>query len=184
MAEGFSKERSMMAKGVFISLLLFHHLFNGSYLGNYSFSTLIIKNKETMSCLAEYARFCIAGFSFISAYGITVQFKKCKDDEIKNIQVATIKRIIKLMGSIFFIYLVAIIYAILIKRRNIDDIYNGSNFIYNVFYMVLDALGVGSFIGAPILNVSWWYLSYALFLILLMPIIYSLCKRYSIIIRI
>lgn len=174
--KGFSKESSLIAKGLFILFLLLHHVFAGGVIEIYEINTML--NPQILNNWQIYGKICLGGFSFISAYGITLQLMQAEDkcDIIK----VCIKRLIKLESSCCFVYLIAVIYKRYIIQESIRDFYRDRGGSFRPFAMLIDATGLADFFSMQRLNVRWWYLSFAIILIFSMPAFYWLYKKLKI----
>lgn len=93
-------------------------------------------------------------YVFISAYGIAKQGKELNKENIT-------RRIIKIIMPFLFVYILAAIYTII--NGNWSSIY-GNNWQSTVYFVFLDACGLANLFGTPTLNGTWWYMTLALFL--------------------
>lgn len=73
--KNFDKDCSLITKGLLIIFLLIHHLFIGDAYEKYNIISILPFRLFTDN-IAAYMKVCISGFAFISAYGITKQFRK------------------------------------------------------------------------------------------------------------
>lgn len=81
-------------------------------------------------------------------------------------------RYIKLMSNYWFIYVTgSIVYAIVF---NYADVY------INIKENIIDFFGVAFAFGTPSLNNTWWYMSFAIIQIFLMPIFIGFVKAHGI----
>lgn len=87
----------------------------------------------------------------------------------------TIKKYINLVGSFFFVYVLSFLTAV-IRKEELAVLYsNGEQSWFG--YGVIDALGMADFFHTPTLNVTWWYMSFAIIIICLFPILYILYDK-------
>lgn len=170
----FSKDTTMLCKGVFILFLLIHHVFAKEFVDIYNIS---LPFKNLFPDIIIYFKICIAGFAFLTAYGITNNFMKNEVNNNMYISICT-KRIIKLEFSIVIIYIMAILYKRFYLIQSIKEIYIKDG-LFNILYLVIDSLGFASYFGTGQINVTWWYLSYAIVLIFCMPFIFHMVEKYS-----
>lgn len=171
---GFTKKHSLILKGIMVVFLLFHHVFYGDNVATHGIILSGI-NENTFSILVIYGKLCLSGFAFISAYGIAKKLKVCEG--IQEYFGVCISRLIKLSASCLFVYFVAVIYKRLVVVQSIRDVYKDVNGVFHPVYMIIDALGCADLFGTPLINVTWWYFSYAILLICSMPAIYIVYKR-------
>ena len=72
----FDKRETAKAKGIAISLLLFHHLFYSQSRVDAGGIQLHFIPDTTLFRIGYYARICVWCFVFLSAYGLTAQYLK------------------------------------------------------------------------------------------------------------
>lgn len=177
--EGFTKEHSMVAKGVATLFLLFHHVFNF----NEESIKICLFSQEMHGNLMIYGKICLSIFTFISAYGITHQYMKVlgnKREQFREVVNITIRRFIKLEAACCFIYPIAVIYKRFVVHQGIRDVYSsvcGGGQQFRAIYMIIDMLGLANYFKTPMMNVTWWYLSLAILLIFALPAIFILYKK-------
>lgn len=169
----FSKKHSTMTKGILIILMLAHHLFFPGQIPMYEVHTLL-EGQTRIDQLILFFRICVAGFSFLSAYGITCTLKNSISHGTKTDMSVILKRVIKLESAAVIIYILAVLYMEFAMGQSVFTFYSpsGPDTAHSILCMFLDALGFASFMGSPLLNVTWWYLSYAILVIAIMPFLY------------
>lgn len=175
----FTKRETNFCKGIAIFLMLFYHLFNdyeeyAGYPVNYwPFSP------DFLTSLARMSKVCVAIFVFLSGYGIaTVYRKKFGDREPGREELFSFSwtRYWKLMTGYWFIFLIALLCQLL--GRTIVDAY-GTSVKGIIFYFIVDFLGLSYLVSTPTLNPTWWYMSLAIFIIFVMPIVIRLMRKYG-----
>lgn len=180
----FSKDSTLITKGLFIILLLMHHLFYDAGIIEYYGVTTIISNAQFAGDFITYARICIAGFAFLSAFGIARTLKaklQIKHDPEKNTKLyaqIVFRRIIKLEAGAWFVFVIAMLYRKIVLGESIKLLYVGAENKFEPLYMLIDMCGLATYFGTPYMNVTWWYLSFALLLIVAMPILFVLYEKY------
>lgn len=164
-----TRNESTILKGLGIIMMFIHHLF-------YDTTTLFTENVSTwvfspdlLVRVSAFCKSCVAIFVFISSYGITKSLP-----EATNIKIYIRKRYIKLIFPFLFVYLIAAIVALISGDWNI---YYPGNWISNIYYCVTDALGLANLFGTPTLNGTWWYMSYAIFIIVFVPILNIITQK-------
>ena len=174
----FTKEMTLVTKGVLILMLLTHHLFyDNAMIDAYGVLT-ISSDTIWLQELIQYFKICIAGFAFLSAFGMTRNLKRSGENSAKGYFRAVCKRLLKLESGIWFVFLCAVLYKKLVLHESIKLLYVGAKNQFEPLYLLLDMCGLSTYFGTPHINVTWWYLSYAILLIAAMPILYRLYEKY------
>lgn len=173
----FTKEHTYITKSILVIMMLIHHLFTSELIAQYS-TTLTLPDSTLFTYISTYCKMCISGFAFLTAFGMTHSLKKIQSENATPSYFKTIcKRLISLESSVLIIYILAILYKRFIVVESIRELYNtGSGF--NILYMLIDMLGLSSYYKTPTINVTWWYLTYAILLIVTMPFIYMAYKKF------
>lgn len=68
----YTKNDTLVAKGIAVILLLIHHLF---YSKDYGFSSFLLSRTDWVN-LAKISKICVAMFLILSGYGLTKSFEK------------------------------------------------------------------------------------------------------------
>lgn len=176
----FTKEHTSITKGILVIMLLIHHVFYPGNVEKYGIDT-IISDQTVVNKIAVFCNICIAGFTFLSAYGMTISFKKQKSSDSRCLFILSGRRLIKLLFGVIMIYLLAIFYRQFVMHQSIWELYapDGAKSYLRIFlWMIVDMSGMASYVNTPTINVTWWYLSYAILLILAMPLIYGIYEKY------
>ena len=161
-----TKEETTVFKGIAMLLMLIHHLFMDS-------TTLEVMNvhslcsTNTLLVIASTSKICVAIFIFVSSYGIASS-NSSKDTSYIS------RRIIKILLPFMFVYVLAAIAAICSGQWR--AIY-GNNFLSIIYYCFLDLFGLANLFGTPTLNGTWWYMSYALFLPVIIIFLLAIYKK-------
>lgn len=173
----FREEEANLCKGIAIILMLFHHLF---YKAD-TYSGFIINfspfSEERINFYALLGKICVAIFVFISGYGIAASYRKVfqyKKADIKEIISFIWKRLWKLETFYWFAFILTLICQPL--GRTIFDAY-GTEFKSIVIYFFIDFLGLSYLFSTPTLNPTWWYMTLAILIIVLMPFIMNLIEK-------
>ena len=174
----FTKDQTLIAKGLFIILLLSHHLFYFNNLETYHIKT-IIQDENFLNYLFFFCKICVGGFVFLSAYGITLIFMSQKENCGTGTYFSImINRLLKLLFSFWPVFFLALIAQQFMGQKNVMDFYRSEGY-FRPLYMVFDGLGLSKYFQTPTLNITWWYLTLAIILIILMPLIYMLVKKFG-----
>ena len=175
----FSKNHTLITKGILLILLLAHHVFYPDIITAYGINT-ILDDVLLVNRIVLYFKICIAGFAFLTAFGTTRILKAQKDDSPQNFFRLTVTRLLKLESAVFIIYFLAIIYKQFIMGQSLKDLYtpDGRNIPLMALRMFIDMIGMANYSLTPTVNMTWWYLSFAILLISAMPFIYMAYKKF------
>lgn len=172
----FSKEHTLITKGILIILMIVHHTLDTQFRNQYQVQTFI-SNETLLIHIVSFGSMCISGFAFLSAYGMTQSLKSRKSVQWNSCFKWIGVRLIKLESSIFFIYILALLYKRLIMHESISALYDngaGTKFIY----LIIDAFGMAVYFNTPQINITWWYMYFAVLLIITMPFLYMLYDKF------
>lgn len=163
-----TKQESNIMKGLAIILMYIHHLFydEGSFSG-YDIDFGLIGMKKTIQ-LAQLSKVCVAIFVFVTAYGITKQYMEKGISSPKEMMKYSTKKYLKLMFGFWFILFLAILTSTIMCAHTWQEVYGTNNM--SIYYFILDFLGMAYRFDSPTYNATWWYLTFAIVLIFLMPI--------------
>ncbi len=169
----FGKEHTAMTKGILIILMLIHHTLADDLISRYNVQTLI-EDRRLANDIVIFCKICIAGFAFLSAYGMTCKLKKIMSKFYFKFLCI---QFIKLEFTIVFVYILAILYKKFVIRESIRTFYDRGNG-FDPIYMFIDAIGMSTYFKTPQINVTWWYLYFAFLLIITMPFLYILYEKF------
>ena len=177
--DSFSKEHTLVAKGVLTLILLTHHVFYPDYITGYGINT-ILGDVKLVNRIMLYLKICIAGFAFLTAFGMTRIFKSQKDNSIQGFFRVVVKRLAKLELAVVIVYVLAVLYRCLVVGQPLADLYMAEqqSIPMMLLYMFLDMVGLAHYMKTPMMNMTWWYLSYAILLIAAMPFIYKAYEKF------
>ena len=148
----FSKNHTLITKGILLILLLAHHVFYPDIITAYGINT-ILDDVLLVNRIVLYFKICIAGFAFLTAFGTTRILKAQKDDSP---------------------------HKQFIMGQSLKDLYtpDGRNIPLMALRMFIDMIGMANYSLTPTVNMTWWYLSFAILLISAMPFIYMAYKKF------
>lgn len=173
--KSFGKKDTLTVKGIAIILMYIHHLFYTlDYFSGREIKTLFLSQETLVNFSVGFGKVCVAIFVFLTAYGLTRSFERVNDE--KTILKSTFKRYIKLEAQFSFVVIISLIVCFITKIHNPADIY-GRDILQSLFFGVIDILGFASFWGGVTLNASWWYMSLAITLVFLIPILWNIYIR-------
>jgi hypothetical protein len=111
---------------------------------------------------------------------MTQSFQNAETDNLESLLRLTIRRLIKLESAIIPVYLLAVFYKRFVMVESLQTLYRegGESLGAMALHMLLDMTGLSYYAQTPQINVTWWYLSYALLLIVAMPFIYMAYKKF------
>lgn len=173
----FSKRDTLVVKGVAILFLIAYHCFSSvSRLNGHevSFSPL---SQKTAMYIFESMNICVGMFAFLSSYGLTktmlAQNKQLNFNSKYAINFIT-KRTVSLIGSFLLPYILCTVPTLLFTNYNPygEDI-------NSIFYIIADMLGLGGLLGTPMMIGTWWYMSFALVIVFLMPLTVHFYKNHG-----
>lgn len=177
----FSKEDTLAMKGIAILFMYWHHLF----VKPENYESIIVNffpfTTEFSIYIARFSKICVGLFVFLSAYGITISVRQHYRTIILNrtqMYVDVFKRYFSLMQGWVFVFLFCQGVCLLLDKRPLQIYGNDLN---AVFYFVLDMLGAGRLFGTPNLLGPWWYMSLAVMIVFLMPVLLRLYEKIGLI---
>lgn len=177
----FSKQDTLITKGIATILLIFHHLFYDDFFVsevdklNYNYLLTPIS-----SLLCKYGYVCVFIFSCLSGYAI---YKKIESEQDYK------KVVIKYETNLLFSFISVYIVCCILWFLNINDGGNGIieywnsygdySIITKLFMIVIDMLGCADLFGSKTINPSWWYMGAAHLIILILPIFIKFNEKYE-----
>lgn len=169
----FTKEQSLVVKGVAIMLLLLYHLFHEKAVLNEMMVNYAPFSESAFLQFAGFGNICVAVFVFLTAYGISLDVFKEEKYTIKGIYNKSAKRFGKMMLNFFLVYVT--MNLLCIGHLNYGSLYgNGKQ---GLLQMFCDAIGFSTILGTPILNGTWWYMKLAYIFIFLVPLLAIVTKK-------
>lgn len=179
MSSAFTRNNTLAAKAVGIIFMLSHHLFSASQLEIWK---LDISDEWIQFSAA--GKLCVGIFIFLSGYGLTLKYelmiancpgggkkKKYTNDFIKQCY-------FRLVSSYIFVFILCQIVGIL-PFLSFYKVY-GQDKGSRIFYFIINAFGLSALFHMPTLNLTWWYISLAFVVIIILPIIVQLYKKVGI----
>lgn len=179
MNSNFTKNDTLVVKGVAIIAMLFHHCYTSKTDLNAYMISYAPFAKGTVLRMSVWSKVCVGIFVFLSAYGITLSLKELvrkNGDQRKYIAFQTERRIWRILSGFWPIYLF-VTAGSLIWSRNSFQVYKGG--FSRCIYVLLDLLGLSDLMGTPLFIGTWWYLGLALLEVLMLPVLYSFYMRYG-----
>lgn len=172
-----SKNDSLAMKGIAILMMYVHHFYlSPDRWEGYSINFFPLTEASTLY-IAQFFKICVCIFVFITGYGMTISVKKQHSQlniPFPDILDYTRKRLFSLLSNYIFVFLLVIIVSLPTKR--VFEIY-GKN-ISSLLYFVIDMFGLAKLFKTPSFNGTWWYMSLAIVLIVLFPLLIKLYRDY------
>lgn len=176
-----TKQTTNVCKGVAILLMFWHHLFYSSEkFADFPFSPMILTAGQIVA-LAQAMKICVAIFVFLTAYGTAKQYQQRNIQTAQQITGYSLSRYCKLMCGFWVVFFLSQITAFL--GRSQVEVY-GKSLFQGVVYWLIDFFGLAKILGTPTFNATWWYMSYAILLIFLMPVVICFVRRFGAVVAI
>lgn len=172
----FTKEESSFVKGIAIWIMVLYHV-------------LAIGRTDVVLCfnhfwelLSKVGNICVSLFAFISAYGLAVKLNKGKVSYIRFCY----QRIMKLYHLYFLIFVITFLCYLTVQilcipsgyPKGVTSVYGkGIKFLY---HGLINMLGMTNLLygdSVYTLNQTWWYMSLAIEIVVITPIINWLFTR-------
>lgn len=154
----FSKDDSLVMKGMAIIAMLFHHVY-------FSFPDWVEPYGGTLAWVGQLGKVCVSIFLFCSGYGLAVQYRKVSG--AKGTLRFLGKRLLSFYLNYWCIFLVFVPITVFAFHRPFTAAY-GEN-VNVVRRVLLDLLGLQGFYSY---NVTWWFNKLILLLYLFFPVIF------------
>ncbi len=163
----YTVRETQKAKGMAILMLIFHHMFLSG--GEACRGTWLVSS-ETVAIIARCARICVYMYVFFTAYGISLGLKK--ENGVAGGKYVCL-RVWKLLAPYWFILVLIWVYYAINPVLSFGT--NG----YSIKYALLDVIPLADIMGESSHMLGSWYMNFALVEILLLPLIYAMCKRFG-----
>ena len=171
--KNFSKRDTSIIKGIAILMLIGYHCFSSvKRLYGYPVDFGIIPQNIAIY-IFESMNICVGMFAFLSVYGLTKIFGNVEYSK-KNTREFIIKRLIKLLASFAIPFIICVSITLIFTDNNPYG--KGINFFLN---MICDMLGLSGILGTPLMVGTWWYMSFAILIILLTPLTIKIYEQYG-----
>lgn len=176
----FDNKLTNIVKGIAVLFLLWHHLFYNNpenfdnYISIYKFSGGV----QIEAYLSVFCKVCVAIFVFLSGYGLFFSYKKSQSNCCRDDIIFISTRLIKLVSSYWYIFIIFVPLGFAFGRNPIV-IYDGSVLLFIVDFLGLSDLLFGS--NTYTMNATWWYMSLAIILYLISPVVLRMSKKFSLV---
>lgn len=172
----FTVDDTTKCKGIAIMLMLFHHMFRlpQSYaVANYTLN-FFPTSEHTFLIMGQFSKVCVGIFAFLSAYGLTLLYSKWKYSNSRFV----IYRYFKMMIDFFAVFIMMIITTCIVNG-NFDSlsVYGKDKPFSFAWQMLIDMLGLSKLFGTGLYDGTWWYMSLAILIIVIVPLLFKLCDK-------
>lgn len=166
----FSKNDTLKIKGIAILMMYIHHFYlSADRYGKYAIDFFPLTEEMTVY-IASALKICVAMFVFLTGYGMAVSYQS-KEQKVLYIKY----RLFSLLTHFVFIFL--LVQAAAFPTGRLFEIYGKSG--SSIIYFFIDMLGLARLFGTPTFIGTWWYMSLAVVLILLFPLLYKALEQLS-----
>ena len=178
----FSKDDTLAIKGIAILMMIhFHGFSTENSFKNFDISFFPFSESAAV-LVSNSFKVCVGMFALLSGYGLAISLKKYLNSDGTLINKGYSKylypRLFKLMSGYWFIFILAQIACAIITQSQ-AKIYFSDGIVRGIYKLILDFLGVSYLFGTEPLNDNWWYMSLAIFIIVIVPFIVYLIKRFN-----
>lgn len=166
----FSKDDTLKIKGIAILMMYVHHFYlSADRYGKYEIDFFPLTEEITVF-IASALKICVAMFVFLTGYGMTASYQT-KEQKVGYIR----HRLFSLLSNFVFIFL--LVQLVTFPTGRIFDIYGKSG--SAAVYFFIDMAGLARLFGTPTFIGTWWYMSLAVTLILIFPLLYRVLEKLS-----
>ena len=160
--------------------LIAYHCFSQEFRLNGHDLSFYPLSRSTAFDVFESMNICVGMFAFLSSYGLTktIKYKSpTLDMNAKGSTQFVTKRLISLLGSFFIPYVLCTASTFIFLPERVPY----GKGVEKIFNLAADMFGLGGFLGTPMMIGTWWYMSFAALIILLMPVSVDMYKRYGLV---
>lgn len=179
----FDIRKTNMVKCIAIILMFIHHLFSCSteLCSKYDIGSQLFHWNDIM-LFSRACKVCVGIFVFLTAYGTMkiYQTKFANNATAREIEKFCMKRYVKLEMNFLFVYLLTVLTYFLRTEVNVWQIYSVDGWKKGIFYAIVDMFGLAYHFSFPTLNPTWWYMSTAILLVFLIPVLVKMYKIFGI----
>ena len=174
----FSIHVTMALKGIAILLMLFHHLFGQSETFEDVYGVIFTPFTRTgVNRWSSGAAICVTMFVFLTGYGMTLALR---GRTLREQETYAVRHYLKFEVSFLVVFVISLLTSPL--RSDHLAMYFTDGRASAIRYILTDALGFSTFAGTPGYNETWWYVSFAILLIFLMPMVTSLVGKFGVLV--
>ena len=171
-----TKRESNILKCLAIMLMLFHHLF--MYAAEPDYPALVygplLSNCWRLASAGQLSKLCVTMFVFVTAYGTARSYLGDDMGNDGRLTEKSIRRLVRLLVNFQFVYIIAFALCPL-GGKSWLTLYSPSR-LENLAFAFFDFMGLSYILQTPSYNSAWWYMSFAITLVLLLPWLIKLCR--------
>ncbi len=176
----FTKADTNRVKGTAIIMMILHHSFMmpDRYDGMVVLFAPFTESQLNWICWSF--KICVALFTFLSAYGMTLSYKKADPAyalTADQTQRLVLGRTIRLEMNFIYIFLASTAFGLVMNHHLLGDKYGPG--MKKLIWIFVDMLGLAQFFHTPTGLSTYWYISLALILIFTMPLFLALYRRFG-----
>ncbi len=176
----FSKKDTSAIKGIAILFMFAYHCFS-TYDRMQGVDVSFFPLPSGFGVyLSSQLNICVPIFLFLSVYGMTISAKKRYPGykmEARQCTEFVCDRYIKLMSSFWVPFFFCEVVSLFLNPSSFSSY--GSTVGKVAASMAVEALGFSEFFGTPKHIGTWWYISLAVLVIVLLPLLWSLYRKYG-----
>lgn len=176
MSNLFTRADSQAIKGIAILFVMFKHLLGDAEDYGDHEVVLWFLSQETFHDICYYLTISLPMFAFVTVYGIAYKMGTTNPDRAGTERMI-VKQFSNLMIPFWVVFVIAQIVCNLTGVKTYGDFYGGGY--RGAMYFVLDALGLAWAMDEWPLNPTWWYMSFAMMLICLAPLMAKGAERFG-----
>lgn len=167
---------SQIIKGIAILLMYFQHLYSTTSRYEEFGLTGLIGSASIMELIAVACHVCVCLFVFVTAYGIAIQEKEHlynRDSYIKN----SIRRYSELLKQFAAVFLILLFLSYIFNLEYGAAEAWGESQISRIIGILCNATGMAGVFQVSWFSASWWYLSLAILLIFMVPVLHIAVRK-------
>lgn len=167
---------SQIIKGIAILLMYFQHLYSTTSRYEEFGLTGLIGSASIVELIAVACHVCVCLFVFVTAYGIAIQEKEHlynRDSYIKN----SIRRYSELLKQFAAVFLILLFLSYIFNLEYGAAEAWGESQISRIIGILCNATGMAGVFQVSWFSASWWYLSLAILLIFMVPVLHIAVRK-------
>lgn len=174
--EKMKAKDSQIIKGMAILLMYFQHLYSTTSRYEEFGLTGLIGSASIMELIAVACHVCVCLFVFVTAYGIAIQEKEHlynREYYIKN----SIRRYCELLKQFAVVFLILLFLSYIFNLEYGAAEAWGESQTSRIIGILCNATGMAGVFQVSWFSASWWYLSLAILLIFIVPVLHIVVRK-------
>ena len=175
----FDLNATNLIKGIAISQMVYFHAIGCMDESAYKMVSPLFKH-----FFGNFGNVCVSFFVFLTVYRYTIQTNKATTEinSLKQYKNTVVKRLSNLYSGYWFVFIIAFVLSPVMSSGWMDFrvAYRAGNVLKSFFAFFLNVIGLTNlFYGDNIytLNQTWWYMSVAVLLVMLVPVFIWVYKK-------